>query len=87
MKVISKPVEVIAHCTVSGIPQPIRFRITDKKEEDVVVKISKIIEITEEKLAGNKMYVYRCESKINGRQKILELKYELSTCLWYLYKI
>jgi hypothetical protein len=86
LKVISKPIEVIVHCPIKGIPQPIRFKVNNKGEE-IVIKIDRIIEINEEKLAGNKMYVYRCESTINDRHRVLELKYELATCLWYLFKL
>lgn len=86
MKVVSRPIEVIAHCPLGGVPQPIRFKV-ENKEEHFVVKIDRIIEITEERLVGNKMYVYRCEAMINDRHRLLELKYELDTCLWYLFKI
>jgi len=85
LKVISKPIEVIAHCPLKGVPQPIKFKIQNK-DEQVVMKIGRIIEISEERLAGNKMYVYRCEITYNDRHRLIELKYELNTCLWYLFK-
>ncbi len=87
MKVIARPIEMIAHCPLSGIPRPIRFRTEDKNKESLVIKINQVQEYREEKFAGNKMYIYRCQALINGEQKLMELKYEIGTCLWYLFKI
>jgi len=40
-----------------------------------------------EKLAGNIMIVYRCQSLIDDVIKQFEIKYELATCRWILFKI
>jgi hypothetical protein len=40
-----------------------------------------------EKLAGNEMLVYRCESSIDGIEKVYELKFEIKSCKWMLFKI
>jgi hypothetical protein len=53
----------------------------------VVIKVDRILFKEEEKLAGNRMILYRCESIINNMQRTFELKYEISTCKWYLYKM
>lgn len=52
-----------------------------------VIKVDQVIFAQEEKLAGNRMIIYRCKSKINNLEKIYELKYEIDTCKWFLYKI
>ncbi|WP_242975913.1 hypothetical protein [Desulfosporosinus sp. FKB] len=82
MKVVMKPIEMIAWFDVPGIPRPIRFR-----HDGEVVKVEQIIRLSEEKLAGNRMKIYECQSNINGQLKRYELKYELNTCKWFLYKI
>lgn len=82
-----KPIEMIAYFKQEGIPIPIRFRTSSEDDLHIVIKVNKIIMKTEEKLAGNKMYVFRCQSSINGIEKVYELKYELSTCKWFLFKI
>lgn len=43
--------------------------------------------VESEKLAGNPMLVFRCQSVINNLNKIYEIKFELKTCKWILYKI
>lgn len=87
MKVIMKPIELIAWFTRDGIPSPVKYRIQGENKENMTVNIEKIILRQEEKLAGNRMYLYRCQSTIDGIERMFELKYELSTCKWYLYKI
>lgn len=82
MKVLMKPIEMIAWFTKDGVPKPIRFRI-----EDQVIKVEQVPSKSEEKLAGNRMIIYRCQSAINGELKAFELKYELQTCKWFLFKM
>lgn len=82
VKVVMKPIEMIAWFDVPGIPRPIRFR-----HDGEVVKVEQIIRLSEEKFAGNRMKIYECQSNINGQLKRYELKYELNTCKWFLYKI
>lgn len=87
MKVLMKPIEMIAWFTNDKYPVPLRYRITSEDMSNTVIKVDKILFKEEEKLAGNRMIVYRCESIINNTQKIFELKYEIGTCKWYLYKM
>ncbi len=82
MKVVMAPIEMIAWFDIPGTPRPIRFR-----HEGKVVKVEMIIRISEEKLAGNRMKVYECQSEVHGLMKQFQLKYELSSCKWFLYKI
>lgn len=86
MKIYMKPIESLAWFTCEGIPHPLRYRITANNKMHTVT-ISRIISRREEKTAGNRMLVFCCEGEINGILKLFELKYELKTCRWYLYKI
>lgn len=87
MKVIAKPIEMVAWTDEQGNVNPIRFRIANKDESISVIKVDKIISVENEKLAGNFMRVYTCQSIIKGAERIYELKYELGTCRWILYKL
>ncbi|NLW22982.1 MAG: hypothetical protein GXY88_07000 [Tissierellia bacterium] len=87
MKVLMKPIEMIAWFPKEGVPIPLRYRITTSDDTNHVVKVHKVVYKEEEKLAGNRMILYRCESIINNRQKIYELKYEIDSCKWFLFKI
>lgn len=87
MKVIAKPIQMLAWFNEDGQPNPIRFRITNEDESFTVIKVDKVLFKDIEKLAGNNMLIFRCQSLINGMEKIFELKYELRTCKWMLFKI
>lgn len=87
MKVVAKPIDVVCWVNKAGFINPVRFRITDEKLGERVIKIDKIVIRDTEKLNGNIMYLYKCQSCVNGNQKVFELKYELDTCKWMLWKI
>lgn len=87
MKVYMKPIESIVWFTRDGVPHPIKYRILAEDGTYQTVKIERVTARTEEKIAGNRVFIFRCEGEINQRLKIFELKYELHTCKWYLYKI
>ncbi|WP_170932611.1 hypothetical protein [Desulfosporosinus sp. FKB] len=82
MKVVMAPIEMIAWFDIPGTPRPIRFR-----HDGNVVKVEMIKRISEEKIAGNRMRIYDCQSEIHGLMRQFQLKYELNTCKWFLYKI
>jgi hypothetical protein len=77
-----KPIEMVAWFDLQGVLKPNRFRIDGK-----VIKVSQVCHVTEEKLAGNRMKIYHCQSEVNGRLQTYELKFDLQTCKWYLYKM
>lgn len=87
MRIIAKPIEVISYTDDKGDMKPLRFRMQTEDDSVKVVKIDKIIIKELEKLAGNPMLVFRCQSLINNVQKQFEIKYELRTCKWILFKI
>lgn len=86
MKVIAKPIEVISWFTDEGVPNPFKFRIREG-DKWRVVKIEQVVDKYIENLAGNKMYVFICQSKIKGQLQKFEIKFELESCRWMLFKI
>lgn len=87
MKILMRPIEMVTWFTKEGVINPVRYRVTSEQSESVVVKIDKVILRTEEKLAGKKMIIFQCQSVINGLQKAYEIKYEIESCRWYLFKM
>jgi hypothetical protein len=82
-----KPIEMIAWFTTEKKPIPLRYRLVDENDTYKVIKVDRILFAEEEKIAGNRMILYRCQSIIHNTQKIYELKYEIDTCKWFLFKI
>lgn len=75
MKTQMTPIEVLAHFETDGTHHPIHFKLADKE-----IKIERVVSVTEEKLAGNRMLCFRCQSEIGGELKPFEIKFELGTC-------
>ncbi|MCX7745975.1 MAG: hypothetical protein N2645_03645 [Clostridia bacterium] len=87
MKILMKPVEMIAWFTRDGVPNPLKYKLQNENKENVTISVQRIILRQEEKLAGNRMFIFRCQSIIGGVERIFELKYEINTCKWFLYKM
>lgn len=87
MKTIMRPIEVLVWMETDGSQRPLRFRLENEDGEMVVVRVEQILSRSEERQAGNPMAIYACQGQIHGQQRRFELKYEIRTCKWYLYKI
>ena len=87
MNIIAKPVEMLASFTQNGIPTPIRFRYRHSEDEATVIKVEHVLYKELQKSVGNPMMVFRCESILEGTLKTYELKYELATCKWMLFRM
>ncbi len=87
MKVFMKPIKMISISEENGILTPLKFQISNEEKQYITIKIDNVCERNEEKLAGNRMLIYRCQSNIDGNLKVYELKYEISNCKWYLFKM
>lgn len=86
MKVVNKPIKMIAWFTNTGVVQPIKFRFKDEKGSYKVIKIDNLVEQTKETKYGIAMILFKCQSFIDGVEKLYELIYEVSSCRWYVYK-
>jgi hypothetical protein len=84
---MAKPIDMVVWFTKEGVPNPVRFRIINEDQGETVIRVGRVVTRDIEKCNGNIMYIFKCESCIGGHQKIFELKYELDTCKWILWKI
>lgn len=87
MKVIAKPIEMEAWFDKTGKTHPVRFRIENEDGTYRTIVIGKILKINLEKLTGNHMQVFTCQSNISGKDTTYEIKFELNTSRWILFKI
>lgn len=79
---------MISYFDPNGLLTPIRFHMLPvENQKAVTIQFSKITIRDEEKLAGNQTMIYKYQSTIGDAEKVYELKYELSICKWYLYKM
>ena len=78
-----KPVEMILSTGCDGALRPLRFRWTAENGESHVIGIDRVLTVKEEKLAGNPMFVYGVQSRVDGEDRRFEMKYEIRTRIWY----
>jgi len=87
MKMLMKNVDMICISSKDGVISPLRFRMTDGRGDTTVVKIDRILIRDEQKIAGNRMLVYKVQSLFGDIEKVYEMKYEVATCKWYIAKM
>lgn len=78
MKLINESIKVMAIFNTDGVIQPVKFRLNEQ-----VVYVEKVIRTYEEKFSDNNRIVFVCQ---HGGKDIYEIKYEVRTKKWYLYK-
>lgn len=66
------PIEVLAHFDLTGAPRPYRITLEGKE-----LKIEQVVSVTEEKLSGNRMLCFRCQSEIKGELRPFEIIFEM----------
>lgn len=86
MRIVRKPIDVIAIFKRKELPMPIRVRM-EVDGQEVVVKVERIIKVEKVKSVGKGEIVYTCQSRINSVDRMYELKFLLDTIEWSLYKI
>jgi alpha-glucosidase (family GH31 glycosyl hydrolase) len=86
MKVVNMPIEMIAVFNRDGSIKPIRFRLQENHELKVV-KIIKIYANHKDKLAGDFICIFTCLVLINDVQRMCEIRYELGSTKWTIFKI
>lgn len=87
MKLVAKPIDVIAGFLNRQKPRPYRFRYKDEDGEDKVIRIEKIISVSEQSIPGVKTLVYECQSSKGMDQYRFQLLYKPDSHSWLLYKI
>ncbi|MCT4687917.1 MULTISPECIES: hypothetical protein [Vallitalea] len=87
MKTIVKPIEMKSVTDVNGTIRPLRFRITDQEERLHTVNVLSIYSVEQSRIAGEKKRIYTCEIQIRDKVRICELRYNLDTTTWELYKV
>jgi hypothetical protein len=86
MRIIRKPIDVIAIFKRGEQPVPARVRM-EVDGQEIVAKVDRIIKIQRVKNVGKGEIVYTCQSRINSVDRIYELKFLLDVIEWSLYKI
>jgi len=87
LKVLMRSVDMICLSSSEGVITPLKFRFSEDGQESRVIRIDRVIDRKEEKLAGNRMLIFTVQSVIDGIERVFEMRYEMKTFKWYLYKL
>ena len=87
MKALAKSIEMISWTEKNGKIHPLKFKFSMESGESHICKVTKTYNFEIEKHAGNKIYKFTCEIIDNNSIKICELRYELDSCKWILFKV
>jgi len=84
---LNKPVEMISCCNALGEIVPIRLRMENASHEVMVASINEIVYKKESHIAGLLTFEYGCKIKIEGREQLVEVSYQVHSHRWLIKKI
>jgi hypothetical protein len=87
VKILAEPIDAIVKFKGTEKPMPYKFRYNDGDGRTHEVKVDRVLVCDETKLAGVRALVYRCQSMLDGEERLYELKYLIHDCRWELYKM
>lgn len=87
MRTLAKPIEMITFSDETGVMIPLRLKIKTKDNKEMVFKIDRVVSRELERLAGNVMILYKCKGVIENKEREFEVKYEMNSCKWMLWRI
>lgn len=86
MKILMKPVDMVVHFDENGLSRPLRLRTFDPEGLPLVIKIVEVFSKSQESIGKEKWILYRCRCVLNDMSRSIELKFNCSSCVWYIYK-
>lgn len=86
MQVICKPIDIIAVFDKYGTVKPIRFKIMENDERKTI-NIDRIVQMDKSDYSANRVRIFTCESIVENYLKTFQLRYDLNTMRWDLYKM
>ncbi len=87
MKILAEPIDALVFFHKGKIPVPYKFKYVQPTGEKETVYVDKILETEEQRIAGIRSLVYKCQSIIGEETKRYELKYIIEEYRWELYKM
>ena len=80
------PVQMIAHCDADGTMKPLRFRFEDEAHMLHTVQICEVVDSRRVEYVGIEALVYLCKARIDGKERMFELRYTVRAHKWALFR-
>ncbi len=87
MRLIDKSIDMIWHTSTDGHITPIKFKIEGKNGTKLAYNILEIKGQKMTRIAGYKCLNYICDIQMEDQVRSCEIRYDLSTCKWILFRI
>ncbi|NSB14589.1 hypothetical protein [Clostridium beijerinckii] len=87
MNIVDKSVQVVTRTDGAGIVKPICFFITDNDESVEVINVERLVRRDKEKIGGDYIYTFTCEIIKDNMKMLCDLRLNLSTNEWILYRV
>lgn len=84
---INIPIQLDSVCSTKGDFTPRWFRYENKEHQIERIVIEKILSHKEINFVGIKMIQYICTSTVNGRERIFEIRYNVSSHKWTFFRM
>ena len=88
MTLLNKPIEVTAYLDSAGIIKPQKFKAINEDGSKTLFQIQRSIRRDKEKIGENSyMYTFTCEVLVDGKTVLCDLKYNVQTKEWVLFRM
>ena len=87
MNIVDKSVHVVTTTDKAGIVKPLCFFTTDKDESGEVINVERLVRRDKEKIGGDYTYTFTCEIIKDNTKILCDLRLNLSTNEWILYRM
>jgi hypothetical protein len=87
MKLLARPIDAVVVFVDRERPRPFKFKYVDEDGGERVVKIDRVISVSEQVLPGARSLIFECQSNRGGDAYRYQLRYSLDSCRWLLYKM
>jgi len=87
MNIVDKSIKVVTTTDSAGIVKPLCFSITDDDESGEVIYVERLIRRDKEKIGGDYTYTFTCEIIKDNTKMLCDLRLNLSTNEWILYRM
>ena len=86
MNIVDKSVQVVTKTDGAGIVKPLCFSITDD-ESGEAINVERLVRRDKEKIGGDYTYTFTCEIIKDNIKMLCDLRLNLSTNEWILYRM
>ena len=86
MNIVDKSVQVVTKTDGAGIVKPLCFFFTDDVSEEVI-NVERLVRRDKEKIGGDYTYTFTCEIIKDNMKMLCDLRLNLSTNKWILYRM